>query len=78
MGGVFNSDAAGGLPTNETTIADELKKAGYATQAIGKVRYHRSRNNPYTEMPAARPFGTYTPRWSCFVLSPAVASRPET
>jgi arylsulfatase A len=36
-GGVFNSDAAGGLPTNETTIADELRKAGYATQAIGKV-----------------------------------------
>ncbi len=37
QGGVFNSDAAGGLPTNETTVADELKKAGYATQAIGKV-----------------------------------------
>ena len=37
VGGVFNADAAGGLPTNETTIADELRKAGYATQAIGKV-----------------------------------------
>ena len=35
-GGVFNSDAVGGLPLNETTMADVLKSAGYATAAVGK------------------------------------------
>ena len=35
-GGVFNSDAVGGMPLNETTIAQSLKTAGYATKAVGK------------------------------------------
>eukprot|EP01084_Bolivina_argentea_P092225 165947_1 len=35
-GGVFRQGAKGGLPTNETTFATVLKKAGYATMAIGK------------------------------------------
>ena len=35
-GGVFRQNAKGGLPTNETTYAEVLKKAGYATKAIGK------------------------------------------
>ena len=46
QGGVFNSDAAGGLPTNETTLANELKKAGYAPQAIGKWHLVRAAPNP--------------------------------
>ena len=37
-GGVFPETAAGGLPLNETTFADLLKKDGYATAAVGKVR----------------------------------------
>ena len=35
-GGVFNGDAVGGLPENETTIAEALKDAGYLTKAVGK------------------------------------------
>jgi arylsulfatase A len=34
--GVFNAEAAGGLPLNETTMAEALKTAGYTTMAIGK------------------------------------------
>ena len=34
--GVFNAEANGGLPLNETTIAEALKPAGYKTMAIGK------------------------------------------
>ena len=35
-GGVFFPDSAGGLPDSETTIAEALKRADYATAAIGK------------------------------------------
>lgn len=35
-GSVFRQNAIGGLPTNETTFAAILKKAGYTTKAIGK------------------------------------------
>ena len=35
-GGVFNADAVGGLPKNETTIAAALAQAGYASKAVGK------------------------------------------
>ncbi len=34
--GVFDAEAKGGLPLNETTLAEALKPAGYATMAIGK------------------------------------------
>ena len=33
--GVFNAEAIGGLPQNETTFATVLKAQGYATMAIG-------------------------------------------
>ena len=33
-GGVFNSDAVGGLPANGTTVAEALSAAGYATKAV--------------------------------------------
>ena len=35
--GVFGDTSATGLPLNETTIADQLKKVGYATAIMGKV-----------------------------------------
>ena len=38
IGGVFNSNAVGGLPHNETTIAEALRPKGYATKAIGVRR----------------------------------------
>jgi arylsulfatase A len=35
--GVFLADAVGGLPANETTMAEALRQgAGYRTMAIGK------------------------------------------
>jgi arylsulfatase A len=67
QGGVFNSDAAGGLPTNETTIADELRKAGYATQAIGKVSS--------SEAPSARAPGTQHSRAGASMALPCVLTR---
>ena len=38
-GSVFREGAIGGLPTNETTFATILRKAGYRTKAIGKWVY---------------------------------------
>ena len=35
---VFFADAVGGLPANETTMAEALAPAGYRTMAIGKWR----------------------------------------
>ena len=42
--GVFMPSASLGLPLNETTVAAQLKKAKYATAAIGKWhrKYHRT------------------------------------
>jgi arylsulfatase A len=34
--GVFSADAVGGLPGNETTMAEALMPQGYRTMAIGK------------------------------------------
>lgn len=44
-----------GLALNETTIADELKKAGYATAIAGK--WHLGQREAY--LPAARGFDSY-------------------
>ena len=41
-GGVFNAEAIGGLPQNESTFATILKQQGYATMAIGKVKIDQS------------------------------------
>lgn len=34
--GVFGPSVTAGLPLNETTVADQLKTAGYATAIMGK------------------------------------------
>ena len=36
--GVFFDNAVGGLPLNETTLAEALRPLGYRTYMIGKVR----------------------------------------
>lgn len=36
FGTVFNNQAVGGLPLNETTLADQLHKAGYTNGIVGK------------------------------------------
>ncbi len=54
-GGVFNSDAVGGIPSNETTIAEALKGAGYDTKAIGK--WHLGQQPQY--LPTANGFDEY-------------------
>ena len=40
--GVFGDTSTTGLPLNETTVADQLKKAGYATAIMGKWSYINS------------------------------------
>jgi arylsulfatase A len=39
--GVFGDSSKTGLPLNETTVADQLKKVGYKTGIMGKVRASR-------------------------------------
>jgi len=53
--GVFGPTVSTGLPLNETTVADELGKAGYATGAAGK--WHLGQRRFY--LPAARGFDEY-------------------
>ena len=38
-GGVFNENAVGGLPLNETTLAEMLKAQGYRTGAVHACMY---------------------------------------
>lgn len=54
-GGVFNSDAVGGLPANETTVAELLSSAGYRTMAVGK--WHLGQTPDH--LPTAHGFDTY-------------------
>ncbi|EGD83674.1 hypothetical protein PTSG_04280 [Salpingoeca rosetta] len=52
---VFSAEAVGGLPLNETTIAEALLPQGYATMAIGK--WHLGQRDIY--LPTARGFEEY-------------------
>ena len=63
-GGVFPSDAVGGLPANETTFAEALKKAGYATGMVGKVSgfelgMHMNKKSPILFFTALSCFETW-------------------
>ncbi|KAL3910572.1 MAG: hypothetical protein SGPRY_009006 [Prymnesium sp.] len=53
--GVFSATTASGLPLNETTVAEQLSAAGYATGAVGK--WHLGQRASY--LPAARGFDQY-------------------
>ena len=55
MPGVINSLSAGGLPLNETTIADHLRAGGYKTLAIGK--WHQGQQPQY--LPRERGFDRF-------------------
>ena len=39
--GLFTSESKGGIPDNETTIAEVLGENGYYTAAVGKVENHK-------------------------------------
>lgn len=54
-GGVLMSDAQGGLPSNESTIAEMLKGAGYDTAMFGK--WHQGQRQEY--LPTTRGFDSY-------------------
>ncbi len=53
--GVFGPTVNVGLPLNETTVANQAKKAGYATAAMGK--WHLGQRSMF--LPAARGFDQY-------------------
>ncbi|RLD75178.1 MAG: arylsulfatase, partial [Bacteroidetes bacterium] len=52
---VLFPNSTGGIPTEEITIAEQLKKAGYATAAIGK--WHLGHLNQY--LPTNNGFDSY-------------------
>jgi arylsulfatase A-like enzyme len=52
---VFTAESIGGLPLNETTTAEALKKLGYATMALGK--WHLGQRDIY--LPTSRGFDEY-------------------
>ena len=54
-GGVLAGDAEGGLPLNETTLANALKAAGYDTAITGK--WHLGQREMY--LPTNRGFDSY-------------------
>jgi arylsulfatase A len=53
--GVFGNAVSTGLPLNETTVAEHLKTAGYATAAVGK--WHLGQRHAY--LPHNRGFDHY-------------------
>ena len=53
--GVLFPNSTGGLPASEVTLAEQLKKAGYATAAIGK--WHLGHLSQY--LPTQHGFDTY-------------------
>lgn len=53
--GVFSPTTNSGLPLNETTLAEQLHLAGYATAAVGK--WHLGQRSAY--LPASRGFDEY-------------------
>ncbi|KAJ0029232.1 hypothetical protein NQD34_004229 [Periophthalmus magnuspinnatus] len=55
--GVLYPDSIGGLPLNETTIAEVLKPAGYATAAVGKWHLGYGANGMY--LPTNQGFDHY-------------------
>ncbi|XP_064396908.1 arylsulfatase A-like [Halichondria panicea] len=55
--GVFGSNSVGGLPLNETTIAEGLKAEGYNTSIIGKWHLGVGKDNEY--LPTRQGFDSY-------------------
>ena len=53
--GVFGDSSTTGLPLNETTVGDQMKKAGYKTAIMGK--WHLGQRPMF--LPGARGFDTY-------------------
>lgn len=51
----FRADSVFGLPSNETTLAEHLQRAGWATMAVGK--WHLGQQEQY--LPTSRGFENY-------------------